>query len=822
MDEPNGSNDLGDIASPTQSTFYTYNTNGNLVKVAQGQQSRYFLYDSLGRLLRVRQPEQGTNASLTLSDPITGNSLWSTGSTYDANGNVLTTLDAKGVLITQTYDNLNRVLTATYSDGTPTVSYEYENAAIANSKGKLTKVNSTFSTTEYTSFDILGKVTGHRQTTDGQVYATGYAYNLSGGLVEETYPSGRVVKNTLDNDGKLVDVSGKAGGQTNFHRYANDFAYAASGAVTSMRYGNGRWESIQLNSRLQVTQIALGTSQNAANIWKVNYDYGEIDSNGNLEALKNNGTVAKQTINFSGLSQPFVQSYKYDSLSRLTEAKEMNGSTQTWLQNFGYDRYGNRISFSQQKTGEQEITTTPTIDPATNRFVTGQGFVYDLNGNLMSDNQGRQFNFNGDNKQTEIRDGNNNIVGTYLYDGGGKRVKKVSVSDTTVFVYDAGGKLVAEYSQQIAASPTISYLTNDTLGSPRVVTDNSGAVVSRRDFMPFGEELYAGTANRTEAVKYSAVGMDNVRKRFTGYEKDVESGLDFAEARYYDNRYGRFTAVDPLLASGQSANPQTFNRYAYVSNNPINSTDSTGMWSDSQWTSYEPGFFTPMWNDGASVRQPIPYVEYTKTKTTTTISTGSPFAAPNVRRTIASSTTVEEFLNGEAISTQSSSVGIKLFDSLLVGHQSGHVEGPFVLSESQITDLDSGNIPVQADSQCPRLLQNLTPGVGWTGNWRAGKAVMDFIGGPPKGTAIATFGANGRWPGLNHGNHSGYFWGFTTYRGEQYMLLMSQYPGIGKTPSAIRITIPKPNTPMPTPGTKEFTYDFRVYFVINTWVPDKE
>ena len=49
--------------------------------------------------------------------------------------------------------------------------------------------------------DILGLVKAHKQTTDGTAYTTGYTYNLSGALIEETYPSGRVVKNTLDGDG---------------------------------------------------------------------------------------------------------------------------------------------------------------------------------------------------------------------------------------------------------------------------------------------------------------------------------------------------------------------------------------------------------------------------------------------------------------------------------------------------------------------------------------------------------------------------------------------------------------------------------------------
>jgi RHS repeat-associated protein len=57
----------------------------------------------------------------------------------------------------------------------------------------------------------------------------------------------------------------------------------------------------------------------------------------------------------------------------------------------------------------------------------------------------------------------------------------------------------------------------------------------------------------------------------------LETGLDFAEARYYNNIHGRFTAVDPLLASGQSGNPQSFNRYAYTMNQPLTMTDKTGL-----------------------------------------------------------------------------------------------------------------------------------------------------------------------------------------------------------------------------------------------------
>jgi YD repeat-containing protein len=65
---------------------------------------------------------------------------------------------------------------------------------------------SSVSATEYTGFDILGRVTGHKQTTDGENYLTEYAYNLSGALVEQTYPSGRKVKNVIDSNGYLSMV----------------------------------------------------------------------------------------------------------------------------------------------------------------------------------------------------------------------------------------------------------------------------------------------------------------------------------------------------------------------------------------------------------------------------------------------------------------------------------------------------------------------------------------------------------------------------------------------------------------------------------------
>jgi hypothetical protein len=70
-----------------------------------------------------------------------------------------------------------------------------------------------------------------------------------------------------------------------------------------------------------------------------------------------------------------------------------------------------------------------------------------------------------------------------------------------------------------------------------VITDKTGNTKARRDFMPFGEDIFAGIGGRTgdTGQRYSS-NADDIRQKFTGYQKDRETNLDFAEARMYENR----------------------------------------------------------------------------------------------------------------------------------------------------------------------------------------------------------------------------------------------------------------------------------------------
>jgi len=112
------------------------------------------------------------------------------------------------------------------------------------------------------------------------------------------------------------------------------------------------------------------------------------------------------------------------------------------------------------------------------------------------------------------------------------------------------------------ATDQVTYYHTDAIGSLRMVTDASGAVVQRHDYLPFGEE-------------YPTQPPD--RRLFAGKERDQETGFDYFGGRYYSGGNGRFTTVDPVLDIEQALiDPQRWSRYAYVRNNPFRYVDPDG------------------------------------------------------------------------------------------------------------------------------------------------------------------------------------------------------------------------------------------------------
>lgn len=569
-------------------TQHTYDILGDLTSVTQAGQTRAYEYSSLGRMTKACNPENGT-ASCT-SSPLPASGLESY--TYDANGNLLTRTDARSVTTHyNAYDGLNRPHTITYSDGTPTVTYGYNLHNINTDWiGALASVTTSNGSSTYTH-DGFGRIATSTQTTGtAPAYGFIYTYSLADQLTQLQYPSGRVVKYVPDGMGGISGVQNVATGTY----YAQSIAYTAAGGISSLTLGNNVVETSSWNDRLQLIgrTMAKGTTNLLAlGFFPCSGQAVTSCSTGNV------GNVQSQSITFPALSLP-AQNYTYDALNRIGSAGEGSG----WSRAYGYAEPGNQYVNPTGTSGYTISSFTPTAasnfdarnrlnvnsavyDPLGNGNQTGIGayaFTWDAEGRLTNANLGS---------------GGTAVSSTgYVYDGDGQRVQKitcpagtsactaaVSGATATTYVYDAWGNLAAEYggSTTSACGTPTCYLSVDQLGSTRLVTDSNGNAVRRYDYLPSGEELWAGTGGRTTAMGYQSQ-PDGFNPKFTGQVRDTETDLDFFNARYYSSQQARFVSPDPENAGASMGDPQTWNGYSYVGNNPMSVTDPSGLgfWSD--------------------------------------------------------------------------------------------------------------------------------------------------------------------------------------------------------------------------------------------------
>ncbi len=532
-------------------TTYEYTLLDALATVTQGVQGRTYSYDDLGRLLNARTPE-------TNQQPVSYQ--------YNDFGLVTQRTDARGVITNYDYDTLNRLRQVSYNVGstgvpaTATVVYTYGTNATQNNNGRLLTMTDGLGSETY-SYDVLGRVTQVQKVISGTAYTTIYAYNLAGELTSITYPSGRVVQQSYDVAGRLCAVGASGSSCSAGPRYTQDFSYNPAGQVTAFSYGNGVIASLGYSpERLQV--VTLSYAKGLTNL--LNLTYGYTQNGGN------NGQITGIT---DVVEAGRTTTYTYDALYRLKTAVSAGSANYPqWGLSWTYDRYGNRTA--QTVTAGSAPSNALTVDPVTNR-ITGPGFSYDANGNMTADGL-NSLTYDAENRVVSLNGG----ATTHSYDGNGLRVKKIAGSTTTVYIF-SGTNVIAEYVNGAApASPsreyihsggqllatleggTTTYHQRDHL-SVRVTTDAAGTKIGEGGHYPFGDaQAWYETGTTT-------------KWKFTSYERDGESLNDYAMARYYANRLGRFHSPD-LLAS-PIADPQSLNRYAYVGNDPVNFVDPLGL-----------------------------------------------------------------------------------------------------------------------------------------------------------------------------------------------------------------------------------------------------
>jgi RHS repeat-associated protein len=584
--------------TPTFETDYAYDALSNLINVNQKGKSgtdmprvRMFTYDGLSRLVQAFNPETGWICYGTTGGIGANGGNCTSG--YDANGNLGAKTDARGFTTTYQYDNLNRMtFESSNAPNTLTHSWVYDLASVAgittiNPAGRLVFTGAYFSGppianesgTMYWNHDPMGRVLGTKICTpttcsntnanDSGWYDLANTYDLAGNMASYTDGFGTTISSTYDAANRLLRVTSSKNDLTHPGTLWTANTYSAVG-LTQATLGNGVVDTRQYTNRTWLQSLNAKTATGPV-IYSEALTYYP---NGNPQAVTDpvNGNWT----------------YTYDQTNRILTGISTN--TGQGCQ-FTYDPFGNR----KTSAPDQGTCTSPTFTFTASTTNHIDGYCYDGAGNLNDpgpcppSGSNHLYFYDGYN---HLLSPNFNQTGRagYVVDAFGHRVgKSLNGTWARIYLYGLDGNPVAEMDGTGAWQQTnvhvggqflAEYQGTDTdfqhgdhLGTIRAQSNSAGTRITTCSNLPFGDSLNCN--GNTNPSGY----------HFTGKERDTESGLDHFGARYYASAMGRMLSPDPFLPLNQKpeqfqawiANPQHWNKYAYVLNNPLKYTDPTGM-----------------------------------------------------------------------------------------------------------------------------------------------------------------------------------------------------------------------------------------------------
>jgi RHS repeat-associated protein len=537
-------------------TYYTYNLMDKLTSVTMTRngttQTRTFTYDANMYPASVTMPETGTT-------------------TYEYRrwGQLYRKTDARGRQVTYGMDVYGRPVYKWYSqtgstDTSVATSWTYD--VNENGMSRLASVTNSGVTESYT-YTLAGRIKTKAVSAmdiDYPLKAT-FLYNSAGRLVQTRYPdlynadgtvalAGRVVQNGTVIPGYTTSAEVREG--TSLLATAT-YNPAGQPLTFSTRNSGGTYDTANYtyNSRGQLTQ----QTGRGANI---EYRYSATANDGRLTSRKDN--ISGEEI-----------SYQYDELGRLIAAATTDAS---WGLSWTYDGFGNRLA--RNVTKGTAPTVSLTVDPATNRISTS-GFTYNVVGDLTAwpvGNTTATANYNRAHQMVT----SSTAAGSewYFYSVSGQRVALARTGAVSRFhFYGLHGELLGVYALE-TRSTGVHYISRAI--ATRVWL--GGLLVSSGDASITRDQLGSVVQSGTETLSYYPYGEQrtgstttNDREKFATYLRDENTRLDYAQNRYYSSTWGRFTTADPYTMSGGLGNPQGWNRYAYVENDPVNWMDPNGL-----------------------------------------------------------------------------------------------------------------------------------------------------------------------------------------------------------------------------------------------------
>jgi len=586
-------------------TSTTRDSQGQVVKAVDPQNNvMTYSYDPFGNLHTTTDP-RGNVVRLTydlrgrkiyMQDPDMGSWVY----VYNALGELVKQTDAKGQVTTMAYDRLGRLTRRSAPEIISNWYYDTYKGGGACQKGigKLCQAETSTGYNRTASYDTLGRPTGSATTIDVPApYAATASYDAHGRVATQSYPSGLVVKYVYTALGYLKEVRNNASNAL----YWRADAYDAEGHLRQQTYGNNivtqhAWSA----TTGQLTGILAGAGNSVQNL---GYQYDKV------------GNLTSRTDGNQNLSESFA----YDSLNRLTSSTVNSSGAGVQTKTYAYDAIGNITSKSDlgtyaYPTGGGSSVRPHAVSQVTLTAAAGGGritFAYDANGALTAQTQTNAGNavvaaksrsqfYTSFSMPQSMSQGT--ISAAFYYGPEHQRVKQISsVQGATVYVnpgnegalfYEkdikpngsveqrafitAGGQAVAVVKTTTAGGTTSTgtrYLHRDHLGSVTAITNESGAVLERLAYEPFGKRRLANGANDPN----NSIKPANTVRGFTDHEMLDEIGLVHMNGRVYDPLVGRFLSADPHIQGPYDL--QSYNRYSYAMNDPLGYADPSGYFS---------------------------------------------------------------------------------------------------------------------------------------------------------------------------------------------------------------------------------------------------
>jgi RHS repeat-associated protein len=595
-------------------------------------------YDPLGRLTATHVLREDGTAVTTLltydllgrrtamNDPDVGAWIYA----CDALGQLLAQTDAKNQTVAMTYDVLGRMTHRADADSETTWTYDTAEHGI----GKLhTVAHTATGETDYSeefAYDELSRPVTNLRTIAGTTYSTGQEYDDYSRPSVMRYPSNFKVRNVYDNLGFLKEVR-EAGGRVAIalnevmagHRFWQAEHWTVTGSIDRASLGNGlTHDRVISNVTGRVKAITSSSYMGGPYVQHQVYLHDLL------------GQVTQRTDNVLGLQETFA----YDGLNRLTshmvEAASpplgSGGSGGTGVPPVGlgivtvaYDALGNITAKSDAGDYTYNSAHPHAVASIANGPLGPQSYAYDANGNLTA-GADRAYLWTAANKVRQITQGEQ--IANFAFDADRQRIRQVR-EDGTVTTYigaeyekveHAGGLVEIKHyiltplgraavrTERNDGGIETRYFHADGLGTIHAVTDEWGRVEKRYYYDAWGKQ--------TEVTDtHAANAGGKVTRGFTDHEMLDNFGLIHMNARLYDPILGHFISADRIVQD--IGNSQTYNRYSYCANNPVNTFDPTG---NSFWD-YLGGLWNRLFDSGdeATAQQ----------KTDATFSNGSPVGA---------------------------------------------------------------------------------------------------------------------------------------------------------------------------------------------------